>query len=139
MPDSAPRRTLGELTRQALAAAAARERNRLVEQLARITRPPEQITALADLLLAAGPPLPRAEMVKHLWHAHGLVLDGEKVHGLGRVTDPAELRARVAASDPPAEDVAPLRAAAEEHGAGLCPGCFAELPVPVEPLPPPLT
>src|SRR5436305_15169729 len=59
MPDSAPRRTLGELTRQALAAAAARERNRLVEQLARITRTPEQITAVADLLLAAGPPGPR--------------------------------------------------------------------------------
>jgi hypothetical protein len=249
MPDQAPRRTLGELTRQALAAAAARERNRLVEQLARVTRTPEQITAVADLLLAADSPgrrvflewvgrlrgqipapvlakipplvadrklpvvprvagaarflrsspdrpavvlpvaraltaglsglksldrlrrlqhelpfgrsldalierrerrvkvdcprcrirLPRAEMVKHLWHAHGLVLDGEKVHGLERVTDPAELRARTAASDPPAEDVAPLRAAAEVHGSGLCPGCFAELPVPVEPLPQPLT
>src|SRR5262249_60475106 len=39
---------------------------------------------------------------------------------------------------PRAEDPAPLRAAAEDRHAGLCPGCLAELPEPVPPLPPPL-
>src|SRR5262249_62278240 len=39
---------------------------------------------------------------------------------------------------PRAEDPAPLRAAAEDRHAGLCPGCLAELPDPLPPLPPPL-
>src|SRR4051812_49195819 len=60
MPDPAPapRLTIGELARRALAAAGRRERTRYVERLARATRTPEHVGAVADLLLAAGPPGP---------------------------------------------------------------------------------
>lgn len=272
MPDPAPRLTLGDLARQALAAAPA-ARTPLVVQLARACRSPEQLAAVADLLLAgkqgpgvalewvvrtrpalpaeltakliphleakAIPPalrvaaaarlmrdlpdtpdavrpvvkalttgrtplqgleqlrhlqhqldrsraldhlidrreqrvkldcprckvrLPRVEMVKHLWFAHGLVLNDGKVLGpdrlveqereaLAKTGDPTALdraallagdtratllREWTAASDPPAEDTAPLRAAAAEHRCGLCPSCLTELPEPLPPVPAPL-
>jgi hypothetical protein len=273
MPDSqpAPRLTLGELARQALAATEPAVRLRLVGRLGRTTRAADQMAAVADLLLAAGPAgnrvllewvarvpglipaavtekvvpvvaarhvpvsvrvaaaarlvravpdrvasvrpitravsaglsplrglerlrqlqhqvehssaldrlidrrerrvkmdcprcgvrLPRMEMVKHLWHDHGLWLDAGKVRSPQRVAEelqaefatgqtpdaidraallagPAALRRWLANADVPAEDLAPFRATAEEHRAGLCPGCLAELPAPVPPLPPPL-
>ncbi|HJZ53413.1 MAG TPA: hypothetical protein VKE74_00555, partial [Gemmataceae bacterium] len=54
MPDPPiPRVTLGDLAKQAVAAAPA-ARVPLVTQLARSTRTPEQVDALADLLLAGG-------------------------------------------------------------------------------------
>jgi hypothetical protein len=106
--------------------------------------------------------LPRVEMVKHLWHEHGLSLEKRKTRDAGkrlavlharhtatgdtaaldRVAELAGavgLRKWVAAGDTPAEEVAPLLGAAEECGAGLCPACFAEVPAAVTPLPPPLT
>ena len=105
--------------------------------------------------------LPRMDMVKHLWHDHGLWLDAGKVRSpqraaeelqaefaVGQSPDPIDraallagpvgLRGWLANADTPAEDLAPFRAAAEERRAGLCPGCLAELPAPVPPLPPPL-
>jgi hypothetical protein len=105
--------------------------------------------------------LPRVEMVKHLWHEHGLLLERGKVrapdrlladwrdeHAATRSTDPLDraalvageeaLRAWLPAADTPAEDTAPQRAAAAEHDCGLCPGCFAELTPAVPGLPPPL-
>jgi hypothetical protein len=273
MPDSqpAPRLTLGELAKQALAATEPAVRLRLVGRLGRTTRAADQMGAVADLLLAAGPTgnrvllewvarvpgqipaavtakivpvvaarhvpvsvrvaaaarlvravpdriasvrpitravsaglsplrglgrlrqlqhqvehsgaldklidrreqrvkmdcprcgvrLPRMEMVKHLWHDHGLWLDAGKVRSPQRAAEelqaeftagqspdaidraallagPAGLRAWLANADTPAEDLAPFRTAAEEHRAGLCPGCLAELPAPVPSLPPPL-
>jgi len=104
--------------------------------------------------------LRRVAMVEHLWHEHGLLLDGGKVRDPRRVVaelraahaatgdpaaldraallaGPSDLRAWVAA-DPPAEDAAPLLAAALDRRAGLCPTCFGELAEPVAPLPPPL-
>jgi hypothetical protein len=106
--------------------------------------------------------LPRMAMVVHLWQAHGLLMEHGKVrsprrtmeelkaaHAATRDTtvldrtsllaDPPALRAWAAASEPAPDDVAVLGAAAEEHGAGLCPGCLAEVPAAVPPLPPPLT
>lgn len=53
MPDPVPRLTLGDLARQALAAAPA-ARSPLLVQLARATRTPEQLVAVADLLFAGG-------------------------------------------------------------------------------------
>lgn len=44
----------------------------------------------------------------------------------------------MAESQVPVEELAPLLAVATEHGAGLCPACFAELPAAVTPLPLPL-
>lgn len=108
-----------------------------------------------------GARLRRVGMVKHLWHAHGLILEHGVVRGPDRrledlkeahaesrdttlldraafLAGPADMRAWVAASDPPADDTAPLLAAASERRAGLCPACFAEVPEPVPPLPPPL-
>jgi predicted RNA-binding Zn-ribbon protein involved in translation (DUF1610 family) len=105
---------------------------------------------------------PRETMVRHLWHEHGLLLEQGKVrsprrtvgelkseHAASRdttvldrtslVADDAAIRAWVAASDPPEDDVAPLLAAAAEHGCGLCPACFAEREPALPPLPPPLT
>lgn len=105
--------------------------------------------------------LPRVDMVKHLWHDHGLWLEAGKVRSPQRAAEelqaefaggrspdpidraallagPAGLRGWLANADTPAEDLAPFRAAAEGHRAGLCPGCLAELPAPVPPLPPPL-
>jgi predicted RNA-binding Zn-ribbon protein involved in translation (DUF1610 family) len=106
--------------------------------------------------------LPRVEMIKHLWHEHGLTLDRGKTRTPERVVeelreahaatgDPgpldrvvalggtAGLRKWLAGEEPPAEEVAPLLTAADERGAGLCPACFAELPTAVTPLPEPLT
>lgn len=105
--------------------------------------------------------LPRIEMVKHLWHEHGLSLEHGKIRGTERAvgelkaayaetgdTDPLDRgfllagpvarRAWVAASEPTADETSALRATAQERDAGLCPGCFAELSAPVPPLPPPL-
>jgi hypothetical protein len=105
--------------------------------------------------------LPRVEMVKHLWHEHGLSLERGRTRTLRRLIEdlqarftvtgepglldrvaalagPAGLRRWIAGEEPQAEEVAPLLAAAAEHGAGLCPGCFAELPAAVTPLPSPL-
>jgi hypothetical protein len=273
MPDPTPRLTLGDLARQALAAAPA-ARTPLLVQLARATRTPEQLVAVADLLLAGGKHgpgvalewlvrthpavpadlvvrvvphleakaipanlrvaaaarlirdlpdkpdairhvvkgitsglsplrgierlrhlqhqiekgraldhlidrreqrvkvdcprckqrLPRVEMVKHLWYAHGLFLNDGKVLGADRLIeaqreafaatgDPAALdraallagdtrdtflREWTAGSNPPAEDTAPLRAAAGEHRCGLCPACLTEVPEPLPPVPAPL-
>lgn len=104
--------------------------------------------------------LRRAEMVKHLWHAHGLTLDRRTtrtatrtaaellrayaagdVAALDRMAElygPAGLRGWVAAADHAPEEVASLLAAAGERGAGLCRDCFAEIPASIAPLPPPL-
>ncbi|HUR54642.1 MAG TPA: hypothetical protein VMZ71_10955, partial [Gemmataceae bacterium] len=105
--------------------------------------------------------LPQIEMVKHLWHEHALTLQMGKIRGTERAigelkaahaatgeTDPLDRgfllagpvarRAWVASSEPTADETAALRAAAQDRDAGLCPGCFAELPAPVPPLPPPL-
>lgn len=270
-PQPAPRLTLGELARLALAATEPAARVRLAGRLGRAARDADQMAAVADLLLAAGPPgnrlllewvartpgplpaavvgkvtpvvaarhvpvavrvaaaarlvrsvpdrrrsvlpiaravsgglpplrklerlrqlqhqvehsraldrlidrrelrvkmdcprcgvrLPRVDMVKHLWHDHGLWLDAGKVRSPQRAAEelqaefaansmpeaidraavlagPAALRCWLATADAPAEEMAPFRAAAAEHAAGLCPGCLAELPAPVPPLPPPL-
>lgn len=106
--------------------------------------------------------LPRVGMIRHLWNSHGLMLEHGKIRSPHRtveelhtehaashdttvldraslLSDPPALRAWVAAADTPAEDVATLLGAAADHRAGLCPGCFAELPAPLPPLPPPLT
>jgi hypothetical protein len=105
--------------------------------------------------------LPRIDMIKHLWHEHGLSLIRGKVrrpernfedlksrHAESRDTTVLDragliagsdgLRAWAATNDLPADDLAPLLASAEEHRAGLCPGCLAELPEPLAPLLPPL-
>lgn len=104
--------------------------------------------------------LTRVEMIKHLWHEHGLMLaqgktrttarfieeleekhrntsDGESLERVVELGGIAGLR-KWLAGDAPIEDVTPLVVAAGEHGAGLCPGCFAELPAAVLALPPPL-
>ena len=106
--------------------------------------------------------LPRVEMVKHLWHEHGLTLELGKTRAVERVVEELQeqhsatggiepldrvanqtgttgLRKWLANDEPPAEELAPLLAAASERGAGLCPACFAELPGAVAPLPEPLT
>ncbi len=100
-------------------------------------------------------------MTKHLWHAHGLALNKGKTRPAGRLvtdlqanyaatgnpesldrvaelTGTGGLRKWMASDEAPAEEVAPLLAAAEDDGAGLCPGCFAEVPAAVTSLPPPL-
>jgi predicted RNA-binding Zn-ribbon protein involved in translation (DUF1610 family) len=102
----------------------------------------------------------RIEMLRHLWNDHALVLEHGKVRTLqwtveelkaehsqthdttildraATLAGPGGLRAWVARADLVAEDTAPLLATASERGAGLCPGCFGELP-PLAPLPPPL-
>jgi hypothetical protein len=106
--------------------------------------------------------LPRVEMVKHLWHAHGLALENRKTRTPERVvadlrashettgepdpldavaelTGAAGLRQWLAEAGTPAEEMAPLLVAATNRDAGLCPSCFAEVPVAVSQLPPPLT
>ena len=103
----------------------------------------------------------REAMVRHLWHEHGLFLERGKIRSPQRtveelqaehaathdttvldrtslLADASALRAWVAASEPPTEDVEPLLSSGEEHRSGLCPGCFAEVPVAVPALPPPL-
>ena len=105
--------------------------------------------------------LPRVEMVKHLWHEHGLILDRGKTRSTERIAgefqeqhamtgDPepldrvtalagiAGLRKWLATDNAPPDEIAPLLQAAGEHGAGLCPGCFAEIPAAVVSLPEPL-
>jgi len=105
--------------------------------------------------------LARIEMVKHLWFEHGLALDQGKARTAARridelrerhatsgdpepldqvvaLTGAAGLRRWLAIDDTPAEELGPLRAAALDHGAGLCPSCFAELLPAVTPLPEPL-
>jgi hypothetical protein len=103
--------------------------------------------------------LPRVEMIKHLWHKHGLTFSQGKTRSTQRriadlrgehsatgnaapldsvaeFTGAAGLREWLAADELPAEEVSPLVAVAKEHGAGLCPGCFTEVPAAVAPLPP---
>ena len=98
--------------------------------------------------------LSRVEMVKHLWHEHGLTLDRSKTRALAREieadqerhasTGDSESLDRVAESvgavglrrwlandDPSAEELAPLLEAARDRQAGLCPECFAHLPAAV--------
>ncbi|MBN9519665.1 hypothetical protein J0H58_14280 [bacterium] len=105
--------------------------------------------------------LPRADLARHLYEVHGLVLDRgrarhpdriakawQKQYRAGRDTtlldraahlsDPAALRAWAARSGPPQADLTPLAAAAGVRGCGLCPRCLGELQPSVEPLPPPL-
>jgi uncharacterized C2H2 Zn-finger protein len=105
--------------------------------------------------------LARVEMIKHLWHEHGLALNRGKTRAAERIatefqaahastgnTEPldcvaeltgvAGLRRWLAEDELPAEEVAPLLGSAAGHGAGLCPGCFAEVPAAVTPLPPAL-
>jgi hypothetical protein len=104
--------------------------------------------------------LARVEMIKHLWHEHGLMLaqgktrttarrieeleeqhrntgEGEALERVVELSGAAGLR-KWLAGDAPIEEVKPLVLAAGEAGAGLCPGCFAQLPAPVSPLPSPL-
>ena len=50
----------------------------------------------------------------------------------------AAAQSALARSDPTAAELAPLLARAGDHGAGLCPGCFAEVPASYDPFPPPL-
>lgn len=105
--------------------------------------------------------LRRTEMVKHLWHEHGLTLDHRTTRPANRTAaallrdytagdaaaldraaelhGPAGLRSWIAGSDHAPEEVAALLAAAGDRGAGLCRGCFAEVPVSITPLPPPLS
>ena len=96
--------------------------------------------------------LSRGEMVKHLWHSHGLVLDGGKTRpaeagdpaagnpdAVAEAAGAAGLRQWIARREPSPEDTATLTRLAAGRGAGLCPGCFAELEVAAAPLPPPLT
>src|SRR5690242_6283077 len=59
MPDPL---TLNDLVKQALAATEPAARLRLVAELARATRDAEQMTAAADLFLAAGPDARRAAL-----------------------------------------------------------------------------
>ncbi|MBA4187291.1 MAG: hypothetical protein C0467_04650 [Planctomycetaceae bacterium] len=105
--------------------------------------------------------LPRIEMVKHLWHEHRLTLHRRKTRttsrtaadlqlayattgdpaALDRIAElygPAGLRRWMAELKGPPEELAPLLASAAEHGAGLCPACFAELPAAVTAMPTPL-
>lgn len=111
-----------------------------------------------------GAQLPRPGMVKHLWQAHGLLLEkdtarspagvaqtikaekaaGRDVNAVDRAVvltdgDLGFLRSWVAETVAPAEDLAPIRTAAAEHGCGLCPGCLTELPARALDLPPPLS
>ncbi|MFO0823866.1 MAG: hypothetical protein U0792_12265 [Gemmataceae bacterium] len=105
--------------------------------------------------------LPRVEMIKHLWHEHQLILqkretrsvwrtktelraafsatgDNEPLDRFAELHGPAGLRRWMAEDQVPIEELSPLLAGAAEHNAGLCPGCYAELPAAVAPLPPPL-
>ncbi len=108
-----------------------------------------------------GVQLTRIDMVKHLWFVHGVFLERGKVREaealaaeartafvasadvetldravlLGGPDRTESLRNWVAASQPSAEETAPLRADAEEQRCGLCPGCFSHLPEPVPALP----
>jgi hypothetical protein len=112
--------------------------------------------------------LPRSEMVRHLWVQHGLLLDGARVREpweiiedlltayakrkdiallarcfeLADHADPRQGAERVrlrlqARGLRPAGDEA-LRQA-QESGSTLCPRCRAEMPVPGDPAPRPLT
>ena len=108
-----------------------------------------------------GQRLVRETMVRHLWFEHGLLLERGKVRSPRRtvnelkaehadthdttvldrtalLADDGAIRAWVAASEAPAEDMEPLLAEAADHRAGLCPGCFAERPPAIPPLVPPL-
>jgi hypothetical protein len=102
--------------------------------------------------------LPRAEMVKHLWHEHGLTLVKDKTRS--REGEVAAIRREYLASGDPTlfdcaaevggesamrvwaaetaseEESLPLCRAAQANGAGLCPACFAEVPTRVPDLPP---
>jgi predicted RNA-binding Zn-ribbon protein involved in translation (DUF1610 family) len=104
--------------------------------------------------------LRRVEMVKHLWHEHGLTLDRRTTRTANRTAaellraytagdtaaldrmaelhGAAGLRSWMAEIDAPPEEVAVLLAAAGDRGAGLCRSCFAEVPASITPLPPPL-
>jgi hypothetical protein len=105
--------------------------------------------------------LPRIDMIKHLWHEHQLILhkretrsvwrtktelrsafavtgDHEPLDRFAELHGPAGLRRWMAEDQVPIEELSPLLASAAEHDAGLCPGCFAELPAAVAPVPPPL-
>lgn len=98
------------------------------------------------------------ELARHLYEAHGLVIDRgrarrpdrlakelRKRYATGRDTtlldlaaqlsEPDALRAWAARSGAATADVAPLAAAAGGRGNGLCPRCLSELPASVEPLP----
>jgi len=102
-----------------------------------------------------------AAMARHLFDAHGLVLDRgrarrpeklakrlRKRYAAARDTtlldeaatlsSPSALRAWAARCRASAADVAPLLHDAAGRGNGLCPRCLAEVPPSVEPLPPPL-
>jgi uncharacterized C2H2 Zn-finger protein len=102
-----------------------------------------------------------AAMARHLFEAHGMVLDRgrarrpeklakrlRKRYAAARDTTlldeaatlspPAALRAWAARTRPSAADLAPLLGEAAGLGTGLCSRCLAELPPSVEPLPTPL-
>jgi uncharacterized C2H2 Zn-finger protein len=106
--------------------------------------------------------LPRVEMVKHLWHEHGLVLErgkarsaewmievlrarfletgaGEHLDHVAAMSGPDGLRRWLASGDSPIEELTPLLAEAREREAGLCPHCLSNLPVAIASLPKPLT
>jgi hypothetical protein len=162
----------GPVTRVARAVTQGLSRSRALERLRQLQSLVEKCDALDALVerrgrrLRLGCPrcrirLPPVEMVKHLWHEHGVFLEDGKIRSVGRLVD--DLRARhaatgdpgpldrvaalagagglrgwLAAEEPPADELAPLLASAAGRGAGLCPACFAELPAAVTPLPEPL-
>lgn len=102
-----------------------------------------------------------ADMGRHLFEVHGLILDRgrarrpeklakklRKRYAAARdttlldqaatISPPAALRAWAARTRPPADDLIPLLDDAGGRGNGLCPRCLAELPASVAPLSPPL-
>ncbi|HSQ54835.1 MAG TPA: hypothetical protein VLM40_03745, partial [Gemmata sp.] len=104
--------------------------------------------------------LPRIELIKHLWHEHGLILkrrtlisgaqaaarDKEVFREVGEVEAIDRVAERLGAKglrqwiarEGSFEELAPLISHAAENGAGLCPTCFNEIAIAVPPLPPPL-
>jgi hypothetical protein len=106
--------------------------------------------------------LPRVEMVKHLWHEHGLLLErgkarsaertlevlsarfsetggGAHLDQVGATSGPDGLRRWLAREGAPIEDLTPLLTEARDREAGLCPQCLSNLPVALASLPRPLT
>ncbi len=102
-----------------------------------------------------------AAMARHLYEAHGLILDRSRArrpeklakalrkrYAAARDTTlldeaatlsaPAALRAWAARTRPPGTDLGPLLDVAAARGCGLCPRCLAELTPSIEQLPPPL-
>jgi predicted RNA-binding Zn-ribbon protein involved in translation (DUF1610 family) len=105
--------------------------------------------------------LPFSDMVKHLWEVHELIVsrgrplplswviqeqqrhylatgDAESLDRIAMLTGPTGLRKWLAQLVLSPDELALLQQAAAEKGAGICPGCFAEKPMPNSRLPKPL-